>query len=110
MQLLTAPFASITSLAAWSIAITAGIVITTLVLRSAKSSEEHSSRWSRMFSGVNSRYLFGFLFIGWAVTFGLILQLVPHEGAGTPYGTLGLIGLMSGTFVMFGFLWSVIGD
>jgi hypothetical protein len=110
VQLLTAPFASVTALAAWTISIVLGIVICILVLRSARSSEERSSRWSRMFSSINAKYLFGFLFIGWVVTFGLILQLVPHQGAGTPYGTLGLIGLISGTFVMFGFLWSVIRD
>jgi hypothetical protein len=110
VQLLTAPFASVTALAAWSISIVLGIIICILVLRSARSSEERSSAWKRIFSNINARYLFGFLFIGWVVTFGVILQLVPHEGAGTPYGTLGLIGLISGTFVMFGFLWSVIGD
>ena len=110
MQLLTAPFANATALAAWTIAIGLGLVIVLLALRSALSSEQRSSRWSRMFSHVNARYLFGFLFLGWALTFGVVLQLVPHEGAGTPYGTLGLIGLISGTFVMFGFLWAVIGD
>jgi hypothetical protein len=110
VQLLTAPFASITSLAAWTIAIALGIVIVVLVLRSAYSSEERSSRWSRLFAHINARYLFGFLFIGWVLTFGVVLQLVPHEGAGTPYGVLGLVGLISGTFVTFGFLWAVIGD
>jgi hypothetical protein len=110
VQLLTAPFANPVTLAAWILSITAGIVICALALRSAYAAQERSSRWSRLFSHINARYLFGFLFIGWALTFGVVLQLVPHEGAGTPYGLLGFVGLISGSFLMFGFLWSVIGD
>ena len=53
---------------------------------------------------------FGLLFIAWAVIFGVGLQLVPHEGANSPYGGIGLIALFSGFFVMMGFLWSVIGE
>ena len=48
--------------------------------------------------------------LAWAVVFGVGLQLVPHEGASSPYGGLGLIALFSGFFVMMGFLWSVIGE
>lgn len=110
MQLLLAPFANPVTLAAWILSIGAGIVICALVLRSAYSTQERSSRWSRLFGRITARYLFGFLFIGWVITFGLVLQLVPHEGAGTPYGTLGFVGLISGSFLMFGFLWSVIGE
>ena len=38
------------------------------------------------------------------------LQLVPHVGASTPYGGLGLIALFSGFFIMMGLLWAVIGE
>ncbi len=48
--------------------------------------------------------------IAWAVVFGIGLQLVPHEGANSPYGGIGLIALFSGFFIMMGFLWAVIGE
>ena len=54
--------------------------------------------------------LFGLLFLLWAVVFGVGLQLVPHEGANSPYGGLGIIALFSGFFISMGFIWSVIGE
>jgi hypothetical protein len=57
-----------------------------------------------------TKFVFGFLFVAWAVVFGIGLQLVPHEGANSPYGGLGLIALFVGFFIMMGFLWSVIGE
>ena len=50
------------------------------------------------------------LFVVWAVVFGIGLQLVPHEGANSPYGGIGLIALFTGFFIMMGFLWAVIGE
>ena len=50
------------------------------------------------------------LFVVWAVVFGIGLQLVPHEGANSPYGGIGLIAMFSGFFIMMGLIWSVIGD
>ena len=38
------------------------------------------------------------------------LQLVPHEGANSPYGGLALIAMFSGVFIMMGLLWAVIGE
>ena len=58
----------------------------------------------------NARFLFAFLFVAWALVFGIGLQLVPHEGAGSPYGALGLIALFTGFFIMMGLLWAVIGE
>ena len=46
----------------------------------------------------------------WAVVFGVGLQLVPHIGANSPYGGIGLIAMFTGFFIMMGFLWSVIGE
>ena len=91
--------------------ISGGLVILMLgiVLKSALSTEG-GARWVRRVTNPNSRYLFGFLFVAWAVAFGIGLQLVPHEGAGSPYGALGLIALFSGFFIMMGLLWSVIGE
>ena len=57
-----------------------------------------------------AKVLFGALFILWAVVFGIGLQLVPHVGANSPYGGIGLIAMFSGFFIMMGFLWSVIGE
>ena len=45
-----------------------------------------------------------------ALVFGIGLQLVPHEGANSPYGGLALIAMFSGFFIMMGFLWAVIGE
>jgi hypothetical protein len=46
----------------------------------------------------------------WAIVFGIGLQLVPHEGASSPYGGIGLIAMFSGFFIMMGLIWSVIGE
>jgi hypothetical protein len=89
-----------------TLVVTAMIVI---ILKSALSSEGGAG-WVRRLTNPNAKFLFTFLFIGWAVVFGIGLQLVPHQGASTPYGALGLIALFSGFFIMMGFLWAVIGE
>jgi hypothetical protein len=68
------------------------------------------SKWTRRITGPNAKWLFGILFLLWAIVFGVGLQLVPHEGANSPYGGLGLIALFSGFFISMGFLWAVIGE
>jgi hypothetical protein len=80
-----------------------------IMLKSALSSEG-GARWVRWVTNPNAKFLFTILFIGWAIGFGIVLQLVPHTGASTPYGALGLIALFSGFFIMMGLLWSVIGE
>ncbi|MEJ7749517.1 MAG: hypothetical protein WKF56_09450 [Candidatus Limnocylindrales bacterium] len=80
-----------------------------IILKAALSSEG-GSRWVRRITNPNAKFLFTFLFIGWAVTFGIVLQLVPHVGASSPYGALGLIALFSGFFITMGLLWAVIGE
>lgn len=77
--------------------------------KAAFTAEGHS-RWTRRITGPNGKWFFGLLFILWAVVFGVGLQLVPHEGASSPYGGLGLIALFTGFFISMGFLWSVIGE
>jgi hypothetical protein len=91
--------------------VSAIIVITMIgiMLRSAMAAEGGSS-WVRKITNPNAKFLFLFLFIGWAVVFGIGLQLVPHQGANSPYGGIGLIALFSGFFIMMGFLWAVIGE
>ena len=80
-----------------------------IILRAAMSSEG-PSRLGRAMTRPTSKFVFGFLFLAWAVVFGIGLQLVPHEGANSPYGGIGLIALFTGFFIMMGVLWSVIGE
>ncbi len=91
--------------------ISAIIVITMIgvILRSAMTAEG-GSRWVRKITSPNAKFLFTFLFIGWAIVFGIGLQLVPHTGANSPYGGIGLIAMFTGFFIMMGFLWAVIGE
>jgi hypothetical protein len=86
----------------------AGLMI--FVMLRAALTADGGAAWTRRITGPNGRYFFGLLFIAWAVIFGVGLQLVPHEGASSPYGGIGLIALFTGFFVMMGFLWSVIGE
>ena len=87
--------------------VVAGMIL--ILLRSAMTAEGRAA-WVRRITGPNGKWLFGLLFLAWAVVFGVGLQLVPHEGANSPYGGLGLIMMFSGFFIMMGFLWSVIGE
>ena len=66
--------------------------------------------WTRRITGPNGKWFWGGLFLVWAVVFGVGLQLVPHEGANSPYGGIGLIALFTGFFVMMGFIWAAIGE
>ena len=85
------------------------ILMIYIILRSAMTAEGGST-WVRKVTNPNAKFLFTFLFIVWAVVFGIGLQLVPHTGANSPYGGIGLIALFSGFFIMMGFLWAVIGE
>jgi hypothetical protein len=88
----------------------AGVMVY-IIAKAALSTEDRTkSRWVRFVTGVNSKVLFGLLFVGWAIVFGIGLQLVPHEGANSPYGGLALIAMFTGFFIMMGFLWAVIGE
>jgi hypothetical protein len=89
-----------------TIAVAAMILI---LLRSAMTAEGRAG-WVRRITGPNGKWVFGLLFLVCAVVFGIGLQLVPHEGANSPYGGLGLIMMFSGFFIMMGFLWAVIGE
>lgn len=86
-------------------------LIVFVALRAAMSSESaRPTGWVRAITSSNAKILFGLLFVGWALVFGIGLQFVPHEGANSPYGALGLIALFTGFFIMMGFLWAVIGE
>ncbi len=87
----------------------AGLFVYTFA-RSAMVAEGGKAGWTRHVTGPNSKLLFSVLFVAWAVVFGIGLQLVPHEGASSPYGGIGLIAMFSGFFIMMGLIWSVIGE
>jgi hypothetical protein len=78
--------------------------------KSAMVAEGGRNGWVKRITGPNAKILFSILFVLWALVFGIGLQLVPHEGASSPYGGLGLIALFSGFFIIMGLAWSVIGD
>ena len=91
--------------------ISAGVALLfVFIFIKAAISADGRSRWVKRITGPNGKWFFGILFIGWAVVFGVGLQLVPHQGSSSPYGGLGLIALFSGVFISMGFLWSVIGE
>jgi hypothetical protein len=94
----------------FGIATAAVLAILLTVVFAALSAEGPKRGWVRSITSPNAKFLFGLLFVVWAVVFGIGLQLVPHEGASSPYGGLGLIALFSGFFIMMGFLWAVIGE
>ncbi|TAL13667.1 MAG: hypothetical protein EPO00_00105 [Chloroflexota bacterium] len=106
MELFTLAFTHPVELGA-SVTIVALMIF--IMVRSALSADGGAS-WTRRITGPNGKFLFGALFVAWAVIFGVGLQLVPHEGANSPYGGIGLIAMFTGFFVMMGFLWSVIGE
>src|SRR6476659_10236694 len=81
-----------------------------IMLRAAMTAEGGAKWVKKYVTNPNGKFLFAFLFIAWAIFFGVALQLVPHTGANSPYGGIGLIALFSGFFIMMGFLWAVIGD
>ena len=91
-----------------ALAIAGGFVF--IFARSAMVAEGGRHGWVRRITGPNSKIAFATLFVIWAVVFAVVLQLVPHEGASSPYGGLGLIALFSGFFIMMGLIWSVIGE
>jgi hypothetical protein len=110
VQLLLAPFQSIQTMVIFAIAVGIAAGMVYVLLRSMMSSEGRPTGWVRLLTSVNAKAFFGLAFIGWAVVFGIGLQLVPHEGAISPYGGLALIALFTGVFIMMGFLWAVIGE
>ena len=93
----------------FGIATVLAVTMVMIVLRSAMAAEGRST-WTRRLTGPNGKWVFGLLFVVWAIVFGIGLQFVPHEGANSPYGGLGLIALFTGFFIMMGFLWAVIGE
>jgi hypothetical protein len=94
----------------FGVAVGIATLMVVIIARSAMVAETGKRGWVRSVTGSNAKLLFAGLFVAWAVVFGIGLLAVPHEGANSPYGGLGLIALFTGFFIMMGFLWSVIGE
>jgi succinate dehydrogenase hydrophobic anchor subunit len=109
VQLFLVAFQSLSNFVIFSVSAAVAILFVYIFVRSAMAADGRAG-WVRRITSPNAKVLFGLLFIGWAVVFGIGLQVVPHEGANSPYGGLGLIALFSGFFIMMGFLWAVIGE
>ena len=86
------------------------VVFVVIFAKSAMVAEGGRQGWVKRVTGPNAKLLFAGMAVVWAIVFGVGLQLVPHEGASSPYGGLGLIALFSGFFIMMGLIWSVIGE
>ena len=82
-----------------------------IFLRAAMSPERKAGSigWVRAITGPSTRYLFAFLAVVWVVGFGLLMPQFPNTAA-SAYGSLALIALFTGFFIMMGLLWSVIGE
>ncbi len=106
MQLFTLAFTHPIEFGA-SVLVAGGMVY--ILARAALTADGRAS-WTRRITGPNAKWFFALLFVAWSVVFGVGLQLVPHEGANSPYGGIGLVAMFTGVFVMMGFIWSVIGE
>ena len=93
----------------YGVATAMAALIVLIVLRAAMTSDRRPSGWVRAITSPNAKVLFGFLFVAWAVVFGLTIPRFANT-VNSPYGGLALIALFSGFFIMMGFLWAVIGE
>jgi hypothetical protein len=110
VQLLLAPFSSPLTMVIFAIATTLGAIIIIPAFLAARSTEGRPPRWVRMLTSVSARWATLGLIVVWAVTFGVILAIVPRIGANSPYGAIGLIALFTGFFVFMSFIWAVVRD
>ena len=77
-----------------SLAIGGGFVY--IFQKAAMSQEQRETSWVKRFvTGPNSKVLWGALWVGWAVVFGLLLGSFEDKTAHSPYGSVGLIALFS---------------
>jgi hypothetical protein len=109
VNLLLAPFQSPVSFVAFGVSTVVVVLMIGIIFKSVLTTEGRS-KWARRMTNVNTKFLFTFLFIVWALVFGIALQLVPHTGANSPYGGLGLVALFTGFFIVMGLIWAVIGE
>jgi len=83
-----------------------------IAFKAARVPESRATQWVRAVVGPNGRYLFSLLLLLW-IGFMFSLFLLPPEPSGVPnalIGGLAFIGLLAGTFLFLGFIWSVITE
>jgi hypothetical protein len=89
-----------------------GALVVWIVFKAARVPESRSVQWVKGIVGPNGRFLFALLILLWG-GFMLALFLLPPETSGVPnslIGGLAFVGLLAGTFIVLGFIWSVITD
>jgi hypothetical protein len=84
-----------------------GTLMVSLLLLVLIVPERRRSAWVRAITGVNARYLFLLLIVGWALAMGLLASLNLEVNT---IGVPALVGLFAGIFIFMGFIWSVIGE
>ncbi|HEY8167863.1 MAG TPA: hypothetical protein VIF84_04045 [Candidatus Limnocylindrales bacterium] len=89
-----------------------GAIVVWIVFKAARVPERRATQWVKSIAGPNGRYLFGLFIILWS-GFMLALFLLPPEPSGVPnalIGGLAFLGLLAGTFIFLGFVWSIITE
>ncbi len=89
-----------------------GAFVVWVVFKAARVPEKRATPWVKGIVGPNGRYLFALLILAW-IGFMLALFLLPPEPSGVPnalIGGLAFVGLLAGTFLFLGFIWSVITE
>ena len=89
-----------------------GAFVVWVVFKAARVPERRATPWVKGIVGPNGRYLFALLILAW-IGFMLALFLLPPEPSGVPnalIGGLAFVGLLAGTFLFLGFIWSVISE
>ena len=108
MTLFTLPF---TNPIEFFVALAIGGGFVFIFQMSAMSQERRETSWVKRFvTGPNSKALWGGAWIVWAIVFGLLLGTFTDRTAASAYGSVGLVAMFSGFFIMMGFIWSTIGE
>ena len=108
MTLFTLPF---THPVEFFVALLIGGSFVALFQRSAMSSERRETSWVRRYvTGPNGKVFWGASWLVWAIVFGLLLGTFEDRSAASAYGSVGIVALFSGVFVMMGFIWATIGE
>jgi hypothetical protein len=108
MTLFTLPF---THPLEFFIALLIGGSFVALFQRSAMSAERRETSWVRRYiTGPNGKFFWGATWLMWAVVFGVLLGTFTDRSAASAYGSVGIVALFSGVFVMMGFIWATIGE
>ena len=89
-----------------------GAIVVWIAFKAARVPESRAVQWVKGIVGPNGRYLCALFIVLWS-GFMLALFLLPPEPSGVPnalIGGLAFVGLLAGTFIFLGFVWSVISE